>query len=211
MENGKIYGRGTPRENVRKVAVTGVLSGMAFLLMMAEFPLWCAPGFYRLDFSGLPALMAGFALGPLSGAAVELIKVLLYFFLHGSSTAGVGDFANFIIGCCMVMPAACFYRHRKTRRSAMEGLLAGTLLMTAAGSLTNAYVLLPLYSRAMNLPMEAFIEMGSKVNSAVTDLRTLILFAVVPFNLLKGTLVSVLTALLYKKVSPVLHGTGMNR
>ncbi len=193
-----------PRSNVRWIAQVGVLSCLSFLLMMAEFPLWFAPGFYRLDLSEIPALIGGFAAGPLAGATVELVKVLLYFFLHGSSTAGVGDFANLVIGCCMVVPAALIYRRRRTRGSVLGGLAAGTLLMTAAGSLANAYLLLPLFARVMNVPVETFVQMGTAVNPAVTDLGTLILFAVVPFNLVKGALVSVLSALLYRKIGPAL-------
>ena len=207
MENAKNAANRASRFDIRAVAQVGILGGMAFLLMMVEIPLWFAPGFYKLDLSEIPVLIGGFAIGPLAGGMIELVKVVLYFFIHGSSTAGVGDFANFVIGCCMVVPAALIYKRRKTRRTAMLGLAAGTLLMTVAGSLANAYVLLPLFAGVMHLPLGTFVQMGTQVNPAITDLGTLILFAVVPFNLLKGVLVSVVTALLYKKVSPILHGT----
>ena len=192
---------------VREIAQTGVLSGIAFVLMAVEFPLWFAPGFYRLDLSELPVLIGGFAMGPLAGVMIELIKVLLYFFLHGSSTAGVGDFANFLIGCSLVVPAAVIYRFHKSRKTAILGLAVGTLLMTVAGSLLNAYLLLPLYAGAFHMPIAALIAMGTQVNRAITDLNSFVFLAVAPFNLFKGVLVSCLTVLIYKKVSPILHGT----
>jgi len=192
--------------SVRNIAQTGVLSAIAFLLMMIEIPLWFAPGFYRIDLSELPVLLGTFAMGPLSGAMIELVKVVLYFFLHGSTTAGVGDFANFLIGCCMAVPAGMIYQHRKTKRNAVIGMAVGTLLMTAAGGVINAYVLLPLYAAVFHMPMSALIAAGTKVNPAITDLSGFIFLVVVPFNLLKGTIVSVLTFLLYKHVSPILHG-----
>ena len=198
-----------PVFGVREVAQIGILSGIAFVLMAAEFPLWFAPGFYRLDLSELPVLIGGFAMGPLAGVMIELIKVLLYFFLHGSSTAGIGDFANFLIGCSLVVPAALIYRFRKTktRKHAIWGLSIGTVAMTAVGSLMNAFLLLPLYAAVFHMPMDALIAMGTKVNPSITDLTTFVLFAVAPFNLFKGVLVSCLTVLIYKKVSPILHGT----
>lgn len=192
---------------VREVAQIGILSGIAFALMSVEFPLWFAPGFYKLDLSELPVLIGGFAMGPLAGVMIEFIKVLLYFFLHGSSTAGVGDLANFIVGCSLVVPAALIYRFRKTRKHAIFGLAAGTLAMTLAGSLMNVFLLLPLYSGVFHMPMDALIAMGTKVNPSITDLNSFVFYAVAPFNLLKGVLVSCLTVLIYKKVSPILHGT----
>ena len=192
--------------SIHHIAQVGVLSAIAFLLMMVEFPLWFAPGFYRIDLSELPVLLGTFAMGPIPGVMIELIKVILYMLLHGSSTAGVGDVANFLIGCCLAVPAGMIYRHRKTKRNAVIGMAVGTLLMTAAGALINAYVLLPLYAAAFRMPMSALIAAGTKINPAITDLSGFIFLAVVPFNLLKGFLVSTVTFLLYKHVSPILHG-----
>ncbi len=190
---------------IRNVAQIGVLGGIAFILMTIEFPLWFAPGFYRLDVSELPVLIGSFAMGPLAGILIEMIKVLLYFFIHGSSTAGVGDFANFIFGCSLAVPGAIIYQRRKSRRNALIGLAVGTLAMTAVGAILNAYLLLPVYSAAFHMPMEALIQMGTAVNPAINGLWAFILLAVVPFNLFKGILVSCLTMLLYKSVSPILH------
>ncbi|QAT49645.1 ECF transporter S component [Caproiciproducens sp. NJN-50] len=193
--------------DARNIAQIGVLSGIAFLLMMFEFPLWFAPAFYRLDFSELPVLIGGFALGPVAGIMIELVKVILYLVIHGSSTAGVGDLANFLIGCSLVVPSAILYKYHKSRRNAVIGLVLGTLVMILVGSLVNAYVLLPVYAVAYHMPMSALISMGSVVNPSIKNLQTFILLAVAPFNLFKGVTVSCLTMLLYKRVSPILHHT----
>ena len=190
---------------IRNVAQIGVLGGIAFILMTIEFPLWFAPGFYRLDISELPVLIGSFAMGPLAGVLIEMVKVLLYFFIHGSSTAGVGDLANFIFGCSLVIPSSILYQRHKSRKTALIGLGIGTLTMTVASALLNAYLLLPVYSVAFHMPMDALIRMGTAVNPAINGLWAFILLAVVPFNLFKGILISCLTMLLYKSVSPILH------
>jgi riboflavin transporter FmnP len=193
--------------DARNIAQIGVLSGIAFLLKMFEFPLWFAPAFYRLDFSELTVLIGGFALGPVAGILIELIKELLYMIIHGSATAGIGELASFVINCSMVISSSVIYKQHKTRRTAVIGLVAGTLALIFVGSLMNAYVLLPLYAAVYHMPMNALISMGSVVNPSITNLQTFIMLAVAPFNLFKGVTVSCLTMLLYKRVSPILHHT----
>ncbi len=207
MENTKKIDKQTAVGfNVRVIAQTGILSGIAFLLTTFEIPLWFIPGFYKLDVSELPVLIGSFAMGPVAGIAIDFIKEILYFLLHGSSTAGVGELANLIIDCSLILTASCFYKRRKTKKNAAVGMIFGTLLMTVVGSVMNIYLLLPLYAGAFHLPLSTIIQMGTKLNASITDLNTFVLFAVAPFNLLKGTLVSCLTFLIYKKVSPILHG-----
>ena len=210
MENANIVNESAKKRpsvfEVRNLVQIGILSAIAFLLMSLEIPLWFAPGFYRLDVSELPVLIGSFAMGPLAGVMIEFIKVVLYFFLHGSSTAGVGDLANFIFGCCLAVPAALLYRKNKTRKTALAGMALGTVLMAAAAWVVNAFVLLPLYAAAFHMPMSALIAMGTQVNPSVVNLSTFVLLIVVPFNLLKGAVVSFLTLVLYKRVSPILHG-----
>ena len=210
MENTNTVNSGERKRpsvfEVRNIVQIGILSAIAFLLMSLEFPLWFAPGFYRLDLSELPVLIGAFAMGPIAGVMTEFVKILLYFFLHGSSTAGVGDLANFIFGCCLVVPASVLYQRRKTKKNALIGMAVGTVLMAAAAWIVNAFVLLPLYASVFHMPMSTLIAMGTKVNPSVTDLSTFVLLIVVPFNLFKGVVVSALTLLLYKRVSPILHG-----
>ncbi len=193
------------RSNTKTIAKIGVLSAVATVLMLLEFPLWFAPNFYELDFSEVPVLLGTFALGPAAGISIEFIKILINFVLNGTTTGGIGELANFIIGCSFVIPAGYIYKHKKSFSSAIIGLLAGTLALATVGSLMNYYLLLPLYSKVYGAPIQAFIDMGNLLNPAITDLKTLVLYAVVPFNMFKGIVVSAITILIYKKISPILH------
>ena len=187
------------------ITYTAMFACMAGVLMLAEIPLFFAPAFYKIDLSELPIMICTFYLGPVAGVTAELVKVLVKLLLKGTSTAFVGDFANFAVGCSFVLPASLVYHAKPGKKSALVGLAVGTLCMTVFGSAFNAVYLLPKFAALFGMPMEAIIGMGTKVNAAIVDVPTLVLFAVVPFNLLKGVIVSLLTFLLYKRISPLLH------
>lgn len=191
------------RSKVRTMAQVGMLSAIAVVLMLFEIPLPFAPAFYEIDFSEVPVLVGCFAMGPAAGVAIEFLKILLNFAINGTATAGVGEIANFLIGCSLVVPAALIYKFKKTRTGAIVGMAAGTVFMTAVGCLLNAFVLLPTYAAAFGMPIDGLVQMGTAVNSAIDSLTTFVLFAVAPFNLLKGVLVSLIVFLIYKKISPV--------
>lgn len=193
------------RFSARYVAFVGVFGAIAAVLMYLEFPLPFAPAFYKLDFSEVPVLIGTFSLGPLAGVLIEFIKILLHFIIKGTQTAGVGEIANFAVGCAMILPAGIIYRLHKTKKNALIGMAAGTLVMAFAGAFFNAFVVLPAYAKAFQMPIEALVEMGTKVNPSITSLFTFVLLAVVPFNLVKGVLVSFVTWLLYKRVSGFIH------
>ncbi len=199
-------GRPQNRQKTRNIAVTGMLSAIAVVLFFFEIPLPFAPSFYELDFSELPALIGSFAIGPVAGVTIELCKVLLKLVIRGTNTAFVGDFANFIIGCSMVVPASIIYHRFKTKKAAIASLITGTLVMTVFGSLFNAFYLLPAFSDLYGLPLDQIVAMGHEVNGSINSVATLVLFAVVPFNLLKGALLTILTMLLYKHISPIIKG-----
>ncbi|MBM6918139.1 ECF transporter S component [Intestinimonas butyriciproducens] len=187
------------------MAKTALLAALAAFLMTLEIPLPFAPSFYQIDLSEVPVLLGGFALGPAAALCIELLKNLLYLLFKGTITAGVGELANFLIGLSLVLPASLLYRKKKSRKGALWGLLWGTLAMTAAGVAVNYFVLLPAYSFFMGIPLSALVDMGSAANSSITSLGTLVIFATLPFNLLKGALSSLITLLLYKRLSPLLH------
>jgi len=189
---------------VREMAVIGMLGAIATILMLFEIPLPFAPSFYEIDLSEVPVLVGTFAIGPVAGILIELVKVLLNFFINGTVTAGVGELANFCIGCSFCVPAGVIYRRMKSKKGAFIGLVTGTIVMTFLGCFINAYVMLPTYAKAFHMPIEAIIEMGTKVNAGITDLLTFVAFAVVPFNLIKGVLVSIIVLLIYKKISPII-------
>lgn len=191
------------KNKIRMMAQIGMLSAIAVVLMLFEIPLPFAPSFYEIDFSEVPVLIGSFAMGPLAGAAIELVKILLNFAINGTTTAGVGELANFLIGCAMVVPAALIYKKKHTRTGAIVGMVTGTLFMAFVGCFLNAFVLLPTYAKAFGMPIDALVGMGTAVNSHITSLTTFIIFAVAPFNLLKGFLVSLIVFLIYKKISPI--------
>ena len=187
------------------ITYTAMFATMAGMLMLVEIPLPFAPPFYKIDLSELPIMICTFYLGPVAGVTAELVKVLVKLVLKGTTTAFVGDFANFAVGCSFVLPASLVYHAKPGKKSALIGPAAGTLCMTVFGSAFNAVYLLPKFAALYGMPLEAIIGMGTKVNAHITSVSTLVLFAVVPFNLLKGVLVSALTFLLYKRISPLLH------
>ena len=196
----------------RRVSIIGISAAIAAVLHMLDFPLVVlAPEFYKLDFSELPVLLCGFYLGPSATVICEGVKILLKLLLKGTSTAFVGDLANFVVGCSLVLPATVFYHAHKSKHSAIIGLAIGTLVMTVFGSAFNAIYLLPKFSELFGLPLDTIVGMGTAVNGAINSVSTLVLFAVVPFNLLKGIVVSALTFLLYKRISPILHRNDAKR
>ncbi len=168
------------------LAYTAIFSAMAGVLMFIEIPLFFAPSFYEIDLSEIPIMICTFYLGPVSGVVAELLKIIVKLVFKGTTTAFVGDFANFVVGCSFVLPASCIYHMKKSKRGALIGMIAGTLVMTIFGSLFNAVYLLPTFAELFGMPLEAIIKMGSDINSAINSVSTLVLFCVVPFNLFKG-------------------------
>jgi len=191
----------------RRVSIIGICAAIATVLHILDFPLlFLAPDFYKLDFSELPVLLCGFYLGPSATVACEGIKILLKLLLKGTSTAFVGDFANFVVGCSLVLPAVILYHTKKSRTSALWGCVIGTLVLTLFGSFFNAVYLLPKFSQLYGIPLDAIIGMGTAINSGIHNISTFVMLAVAPLNLIKGTMISVLTILLYKKVARPLFG-----
>ncbi len=187
------------------ITLIGVLSAAATGLMLLEFPLlFIAPEFYKFDFSDLPAIIGSFALGPVAGVSIEALKNLLKILFVGSKTNYIGELANFGVGVCYVLPASLLYYYRKTKKRAVAGLALSTVICVTVGSLLNAFVLLPAYSKLYGAPMEYFIGKGTEVHGIIKDLQTFILFAVAPFNLLKYGVISLITILIYKRISRVL-------
>ena len=249
--------------SVKNLVTIAVLSAVAAVLMYLEFPLWFAPPFYELDFSEIPVLVGAFSMGPAAGFIIEALKIVLKLLLKGSTTMGVGDWANLLIGCALVIPASLIYMKNRTKKGAIIGLLVGTLTMAAVGCFLNAYVLLPTYAQAfegawhgflvmglftvavafpifffygkekgthpilmgvlveiailavavilMNVlhlfssdSLAGLIGMGTAVNPAITGIWSFVLLAVLPFNLLKGLVVSFITILIYKRIRVIM-------
>ncbi len=190
---------------VKNLVLIAMFGAMSFVLMLFEFPVpFLAPPFYEMDFSEVPVLIGTFAMGPAAGACIELVKILLKLLFKGTSTAYIGDIANFLIGCTLAVPAGMIYRRKKTRKSAVLGMAAGTLFMVTAGCFINGCVMLPWYAEHFFGGMEPIIEAGAAVNKGIDSVLTFVVIAVAPFNLLKGILTGILTFLLYKRISGII-------
>lgn len=184
------------------IVTAGILAAIATVLRFLETPLPLLPTFLKLDFSNIPALIGSFSLGPIAGAAILLVKNLIY--LPFSQTGGVGEIADFVISLSLILPAALLYRFKKSRKGAIAGMATGSALMSfVVGPLMNYFVLIPFYSLIM--PIDVIINMAAEVNPGINSVWTYIIYAVVPFNLVKSVVICIITGLLYKPLSPILH------
>ena len=190
------------KTKINKLVIMAMFSAVAAVLMYVEFPItFIAPAFYEMDLSEVPVMIGSFMLGPCAGVIMEAVKVLLKLVLKGTSTAFVGDFANFILGCALVVPASVLYHTKKTKKRAVIGLVTGGIVLIVSGVFLNALYLLPKYSQLYGMPVETFINMGAAINPAISNIFTFVILAVAPFNLIKTTVVGVITMLLYKYLS----------
>ena len=190
------------KTKINKLVIMAMFSAVAAVLMYVEFPItFIAPAFYEMDLSEVPVMIGSFMLGPCAGVIMEAVKVLLKLVLKGTSTAFVGDFANFILGCALVVPASVVYHTKKTKKRAIIGLVTGGIVLIVSGVFLNALYLLPKYSQLYGMPVETFIKMGAAINPAISNIFTFVILAVAPFNLIKATVVGVITMLLYKYLS----------
>lgn len=195
-----------PIFGTRKMAMTGMFSAIAAVLMLIEFPMPFAPGFYKLDFSELPILVGTFAFGPAAGVMMEFIKILLKLLFKGTSTAFVGELANFAVGCSLILPASVIYTFKKNKKSAILACIVGTLILTVFGTSFNAVYLLPAFAKLYGMPLDTLLAMGVEANSMVREgsIISFVVACVAPLNLIKGTAVSLLTLLIYKPLSPII-------
>jgi riboflavin transporter FmnP len=189
--------------NVRTITMTGLFGALSAVLMMFSFNVPLMPSFIKMDFSELPALIAAFSMGPLSGVMVCLVKNLIN--LMFSTTGGVGELSNFILGCAFVMPAGLIYKHKKSKKSAFLGSLAGAVIMAVISVFSNYFVVYPVYT--MFMPMEAIIGMYQAIYSGVENLWQALLIFNMPFTFLKGMCSVVITFIIYKHISPIIKGT----
>lgn len=190
----------------RNLVLMGVMAALSAVLMLFNFPVFFAPGFYKLDVSEVPVLIGAFAMGPLAGVVIEFMKILLNLVMDGTTTMYVGELSNFICGVAFVVPAAMIYHHKKTKKNAFIGLLVGVITLSIVACLSNIFLIIPAYVKFNGFALDSIIGAGTEKNSAITGMTSFILLAVLPFNLLKGTLTAGITAFLYKHVAPIIKG-----
>ena len=191
------------KTGIRKIAVTAILAAMSSVLMFINFSIPIMPSFIKVDFSELPALVASFTMGPIYGVLVCLIKNLVNLFQ--TSTMGIGELSNFILGSIFVFSAGLIYKHRKNRKSALLGAVIGSSLMACIGLFTNYFLVYPIYENFM--PLEAIVGMYKAIYPGVKDLFHALLIFNVPFTFLKGMANTLITFLIYKKISPIIKGS----
>lgn len=193
------------KENTSKLVKIALFSVLAAGLTYLKFSLPLIPQWLEINFSDLPALMAGFGLGPIAGGVVILIKCLLKLMLQGTSTAFIGDLADLLMGLAFVLPAAIIYKYKRNFKGAALGLAASILTFTLVGCALNYYVLMPLYIRLYFGSAEQAYAVAAKVNKNITNISTYVMYAVIPFNIIKGTMVSALSLLVYKRLSRLIN------
>ncbi len=193
---------GEKKVNVRSLAVTAVLGAVASALMFVAFNVPVMPSFIQLDLSELPALIAAFSLGPVSGVCVCLIKNLVHLLV--TTTGGVGELSNFLLGSAFVLPAGLIYRMRKNRAGAFWGALLGAVAMAVISLPVNYFITYPVYTAF--LPLEGIVAMYQAINPRVENLLQALIWFNMPFTFVKGMLSVGITFLIYKRISPILKG-----
>lgn len=193
------------KPNIRKLTTIAVMGAIGAILMFVEFPIpFLIPAFVKFDFSELPALLATFVFGPTAGISVCLLKNLLHLF--SGQTAGVGELSNFILGSAFVGVAGLIYKNHKTRKFALIACVTGAVAMAVVCIPFNYYLIYPLYVKVLNFPMEAIIASYHEINEKIDSLLPALVICNVPFTLIKGLAVSLITAIIYKPLSPILKG-----
>ena len=195
------------KDTTHNLTVAAMLSAVAFILMFIEFPIpMLIPAFIKMDFSDLPALLGAFALGPVYGVIISFMENLLHIVIKGTSTACVGELSNFILGAIFSAVAGYLYKHHKSRKTAIIGAVAGAVAMGVLSVPSNYFVVYPAYVQFYHMPLEAILGMYQAIlPSADSLIKCLIIFNL-PFTLVKGLLDAVLCMLIYKPLSPILHG-----
>lgn len=188
-------------KNIAKIAI---LAALAALLMQFRFPLPFAPSFLDFDLAEIPSLIGSFAMGPLAGFIIVVLKVLLKLLMNGTSTAMVGELSNIVVNGTLVIIAGAYYKKHRTFKGAIIAMILAVSSMSIVAALSNYFVIFPFYAKMFNMEINDLVGMGAKLNGLVSSYETLMLFTIIPFNLVKGIITSLVTTLLYPRISPLL-------
>lgn len=190
--------------NTKMIAKIAILGAISVIVMLFEVALPFFPPFYKLGLDEVVVMIGGFALGWVPAIIIEALKIVLNLLLNGTMTGGIGELANFIMGCAFVVPAAVIYQRDKSMKHALIGMLIGVISLVIIGGLVNYYIVLPIYAGVLGYPIDTIIEMGTKLNANITDLKGFVFLMTTPFNLIKGIITSLIVFISYKKISPLL-------
>ena len=185
----------------KNLTMIAMFSAISAVLMVFEIQLPFSPSFVKFDFSDLPVMLGGFLIGPFAGGIIAFMKILLHFLLNGTTSFFVGDLSNLLLTLSFVLPASFIYQQKKTKKTAIQGLLVSIICTSLLAIIFNLFLIFPLYLKVLNLKMVDLINMIHLVNPLVKDVFTMIVFSLLPFNLFKYSIVSMITMLSYKKLS----------
>lgn len=195
------------KNKTHDLIVAAMLSAIAFILMFIEFPIpLLIPSFVKMDISDLPALLGAFALGPWYGVVISFVKNLLHIVIKGTSTACAGEIGNFMMGAVFAATAGWVYKRHKNRKSAILGAVAGAIVMALFSVPSNYFITYPAYVTFYNMPLEVILGMYQAILPAADSLIKCLLIFNMPFTLVKGLLDAVICVMIYKSLSPILHG-----
>ena len=191
--------------SAKRLALIGMLGALGAILMLFRFPIPFMPPFLSFDLAAIPELIGAFALGPLAGVLVVGVRVAVQLVLSGSNSMLTGELQSFLLGCALVLPAGVLYRNKKTRKEAVLGMAAGTIVCTVVAVFTNLLMIIPFYVSLYGMTMDQIIDMCHAVNPYMTSITSMAILGIVPFNIIKCGINCVITFAVYKHISPMIH------
>lgn len=194
------------RMKVRTIAFVGLMGAVSAVLMLFRFPIPFMPPFMSFDLSGLMEMMGGFMFGPFAAVCIIIVKIMLQLVIQGSFSLGTGEIQNFILSSCYVLPALFVYHRNKTKKTAAAGMAVSTVFVSVAAVFTNLYLIIPFYVKLFGMTMDDIIGMCTAVNPAMKNVVTMALFGILPFNLIKYGVTSIVTFIVYKRLSKLIRG-----
>lgn len=196
--------RDDSRMKVKKIAFIGLMGAVSSVLMLFRFPIPFMPPFLSFDFSGLMEMLGGFMFGPMAALCIIIVKIMMQLVMQGSFSLGTGELQNFILSCTYVLPALIIYHKSKSKKRAAAGMAVSSVLVAVVAVFTNLYLIIPFYVKLFGMSMNDIIAMCSTVNPAMKNAMTMALFGILPFNLIKYGITSVVTLIIYKRLSRVI-------
>lgn len=195
------FAKGRTKLNTKQMALCGLMGGLCTVIMMFRFPLPFMPPFMEFDFAGLVEIIGGFTMGPVAAFAIILVKVMLKCLTQGTSSAWTGELQNIILSCAYVLPAVLIYDRHKTKKTAVIGMIIGTVICAITAIFTNLYIIIPFYASFSGLTIDKIVAMCQAVNPLLDNKWSMAFLGILPFNLMKNGVLSVLAFAVYKKMS----------
>lgn len=187
--------------NTRELALCGIMGGLCSVLMLFRFPLPFMPPFMSFDFAGLVEIIGGFVMGPVAAVSIIIVKVLIQAMTQGTSSAWTGELQNIMLSCAYVLPAVLIYDRNKSKKTAIGGMIVGTIVCAVVAVFTNLYMIIPFYASFSGWTLDDILAMCQAVNPLLSSKWSLAFLGIVPFNLIKNGVLSLLTFVVYKKIS----------